>query len=347
MPPSGRGRRPVTVPTALKVVGLGVGIAAAAGATAVVAERAAVRRLRARPDPDAGEGLHLDFEESAEVVTPDGARLHVVARGQGPTIVLVHGLSLDVRTWFKQFDDLPRRGYRVVAFDQRGHGRSTVGSDGFSVPALGRDVGSVLEAVAVRDGILVGHSMGGVGAMAHVSGRPGPARSRLRGLVLLSTLGRSPGAALAGSAGLRRAAGLTPDVATILRRPGLGLLIAGTGFGPGAAPSHVELTRSMISTCPGATSRGGALALVGIDLRGELARVDLPTVVVGGTADIMTPPGAARDLADAIPGARLEIMEGGGHMLMMERAEAFDDLVDRFARVLGLQPLPPGRGPGR
>ncbi len=332
------GRRRVGPSTALKVVGLGVGAAAAAGATAVAAERAAVRRLRLRPDPDAGSDLLLHPDEEAMVPGHDGARIHVVARGRGPTIVLSHGVSLGVRTWVKQFGELPGRGYRVVAFDQRGHGPSTEGSDGFSIAAQGHDVAAVLDAMGVRDGILVGHSMGGVGAMAYVTGRRDHARSHLRGLVLLSTIARSPGVAVAGSEWLARVADRTPDLAWFLKPPGLGLLITAVGFGPGAAPSHLELTRSMIAACPAATSRACALALVGIDLREELAGVDLPTVVVGGTADVMTPPGAARELAAAIPGARLEIMEGGGHMLMLERATAIDDLLDGFARELGLRP---------
>jgi len=101
-------------------------------------------------------------------------------------------------------------------------------------------------------------------------------------------------------------------VASLLKPPGLGLLLTSVGFGPGAAPSHVELTRSMITACPPATSRACGLALVGIDLREEVSRVELPTIVVGGTADVMTPPGAARELAASIPGARLEMREGGG-----------------------------------
>lgn len=334
----GRGRRASRASTVLKAVGLGVGVAAAAGATAVAAERAALERVRRRPDPDAERELRLDPDEEAMVAGHDGARVHVVARGRGPTLVLAHGLSLGVRAWVKQFADLPDRGYRVVAFDQRGHGHSTPGSDGLTVEALGRDVGRVLDALGVHDGVLVGHSMGGVGAMSYVTSRPAPARSRLRGLVLLSTIGRAPGAALARSEWFRRAAALSPDVTRLLAPPGLGLLVTGVGFGPGAVASHLELTRSMITACPPATSRAGALALVGIDLRRALAGVDLPTLVVGGTADVMTPPGAARELAASIPGARLEMMEGGGHMLMLERAAAFNDMLDGFAREVGLRP---------
>jgi pimeloyl-ACP methyl ester carboxylesterase len=70
------------------------------------------------------------------------------------------------------------------------------------------------------------------------------------------------------------------------------------------------------------------------DVRTDLGRIELPTLVVVGTRDLLTPPRRARDVAARIPGARLEVLEGCGHLVMLERADTLDDLLERFSAEL-------------
>jgi pimeloyl-ACP methyl ester carboxylesterase len=111
----------------------------------------------------------------------------------------------------------------------------------------------------------------------------------------------------------------------------VGLLLARLGFGRDPQPSHVELTRQMILACTPATRRDAPAALVDLDLTEELARITVPTLVVCGSADVLTPPSESRRIAHRIPGARLEILDGGGHMLMLEQPEALHRLLVDFA----------------
>jgi 3-oxoadipate enol-lactonase len=162
------------------------------------------------------------------------------------------------------------------------------------------------------------------------------AAARVRGIVLMSTLARTQ---LGGSALLRKfveeASGRGPAASQLLAQPNLGFLLARIGFGRDPQASHVELTREMIVACEADESRNAIGALLGLDLTDELARIELPTLVLSGSADVITPPAESRRIAAAIPGARLEVFKGAGHMLMLERTAEVDQLIDEFARHLG------------
>jgi pimeloyl-ACP methyl ester carboxylesterase len=117
--------------------------------------------------------------------------------------------------------------------------------------------------------------------------------------------------------------------------PNLGFLLARLGFGRDPQPSHVELVRQMLSECPPETRLDAPRALIGLDLTPELPKIRVPTLVVVGSADLLTPPAQARLITALIPGARLEVLPGGGHMLMLERSEAVDRMIVAFAREVG------------
>lgn len=320
----------------LKGLGVVAGVAVGAVGAAYAAQRAMSRNLRHRPDPDAGRLGPLRVDEARVLQAHDGGSLSTFSRGSGPTFLFSHGVSISSRTWVKQFDELPARGVRVVAYDQRGHGASVAGTTGHSIENLAADIQTVLDELDLHDVVLVGHSMGGIAAQAYALHHPAHARERVRGLVLLSTFGRTPLAALAkfdGPAG--RVSGWL-DLAALAARPELGTLIARLGFGRDPRASHVELARQMLSECAPDTSSAAILPLLGLDLTGELARLEIPVLVIGGSGDLLTPPFEARHLARHIPGARLHILERAGHMLMLERTDELHALLFDFARDLGL-----------
>jgi pimeloyl-ACP methyl ester carboxylesterase len=316
----------------LKRVGVVAGVAGVAAGAIYAVERALVARLRQQEDPDAGRSFAPDFDEVCDVVTDDGARLRVISRGRGRPIVLIHGVSLSSRVWTKQFESLPSMGCRVIAFDLRGHGDSTVGVSGHSLDVLAEDVRTVLEELDLHDAVVVGHSMGGMAVQAFAIRHPDVVRERVCGIVLLSTSSRmvmSDIGVLRGAA--ERIVGFAPDVAAFMRQRNLGLLLARVGFGDSPAPSHVEATRQMLSECKRDTIRGAGVGIVTLDLADDLPRVKVPALVVVGTADALTPPRDARAIAGALPDAELVEMPGAGHMLMFERADELDAIIGAFA----------------
>jgi pimeloyl-ACP methyl ester carboxylesterase len=129
------------------------------------------------------------------------------------------------------------------------------------------------------------------------------------------------------------ASSASPDARRmLLRQKNLGFLLARVGFGEDPHPRHVEATRQMLAVCSRATLRDSSRALLALDLTGGLPNVTMPTLVIGGTRDAITPLRQSREIAELVPNARLEEFEGAGHMLMYERADDVDKLIIEFAR---------------
>ena len=210
-----------------------------------------------------------------------------------------------------------------------------MGDTGHSIDNLADDVRSVLEALDLRGAVLVGHSMGGMAIQAFAVRHPDIAVARVSGLVLLSTAARavtSDARRLRGP--LDRVTGAVPNVGAIMRQQNLGLLIARMGFGDSPPPeprrSHPSDARRVFDARRSATRRAPCLSL---DLTPGLPSITLPTLVIVGTADVLTPPGDSRQIASLIPEAELVEFPGAGHMLMYERAAEVDQLILDFARV--------------
>jgi pimeloyl-ACP methyl ester carboxylesterase len=327
-------------------VAAAIGVGAAAAGAGVALVRA---NRRWQSDPTSPEAL--DRTLPADVVdhmvtVGDGGKIHVVERGQGPPVVLVHGVTLGVAVWAPQLRRLADQGHRVIAVGQRGHGRSSAGEGGYSLERLADDLGEVLEALDVTGAVLVGHSMGGMVAQLLALRQPDEFGRHVAGLVLLATsagpLITGPGAArvagaLAGGAdlGLRRAErggrGLIPH-------DGLGPLISRLSFGADPAPCDIELTRSMIAAMSPTAMSGLLPGLLAFDVSRRIGAIDLPTWVVVGSRDTLTPPRMARAMAAAIPRARLVVLPGCGHMVMLEREDELDQLLVRASSEVAPAP---------
>jgi pimeloyl-ACP methyl ester carboxylesterase len=323
----------VNVGDALKRTGIAAGITAGIGGAVYAGQRALAARLRHQEDPDADDPLIPSFDEAIRIDCHDAGNLYVITRGEGPPIVFSHGVTLSSRVWAKQFDSIPAAGFRAVAFDGRGNGESTVGESGHSIENLAEDLRSILETLDLRDAVLVGHSMGGMGVQAFVVHHPEIARARVAGIVLMSTAARavtSDARRIRG--GLERITGAVPNVGLVMRQRNLGLLIARMGFGDSPHPSHVEATRQMLAACSRDTLRDLSRAMLSLDLTSRLPSITIPTLVLVGTADVITPPRDARQIASLVPDANLVELPGAGHMLMYERTDEVDELILDFAR---------------
>jgi non-heme chloroperoxidase len=324
------------------VAGVVAGTAAGTAALAYALERAAVRRLRVDEAGllAAGRSLPTDLEHHFIAVS-DGGRIHAVERGEGPPIVLVHGVTLGVATWAPQLHHLAAR-HRVIAVDQRGHGQSLHGTDGHLLERLADDLIEVLSALEVTGAVLVGHSMGGMVTQLAAVERPEDLKARVAGLVLLATSAGPlfPGAvgpaapalfAALSAKGLRRSeargSGLFPsaDVGTWASR---------VMFGARPNPADVELARSMTDAMSPRSLAELVASLSTFDVHTRIAAIDLPTHVVVGSRDVLLAPRWSKAMAAKIPGARLSVFPGCGHMVMLEREDELNALLSEFSGAL-------------
>src|SRR5437870_7170336 len=301
----------------------GLAVVGPAPAGAVVA---AGRRWRAADDPCAGYALDLDGATPLKVERPDGAVLDgvVVDPESGHTVVLSHCWTGTRATWEPVAARLVARGCRVVLYDQRGHGASTMGTGALTVDHLGDDLAAVLEAVDAHDAVLAGHSMGGMALQALAVGRPDVVAEGVKAMVL------------AGTAGFGVAAGpLSAPVRFVTGDRRVERLMAGR-LGPvlsrgavGRHPRHAHLvaTRDAWMSLPTDVRRQFLIALQAIDFPAGLAGVAVPTTVVVGSRDLLTPPRLARGIANAVPGARLVEVPGAGHMLPYEEPDLLAEII--------------------
>ena len=272
-------------------------------------------------------------------VSADGATLHVEVHGpeDAPAVVLAHGWTCSTAFWAAQMRDLARD-HRVIAYDQRGHGRSPA-SPACSTDALADDLVAVLDATLApgEKAVIVGHSMGGMTVMA-ASARPG-FREHAAAVLLCST----------GSSALVAESTVVPIRAGRLRtwltrhilgsRAPLGpvtplalrILKYGT-MGPGSAPHMVDACARIVHACPRRVRYAWSHVLELLDLDHGVRQLTVPTAVVAGTADRLTPPVHARSLVAALPHCvGLTELPGVGHMTPVEAPET----VTRIVRELG------------
>lgn len=251
-----------------------------------------------------------------------------------PLVVLAHGFPMGRWLWAGVLPAIAAAGWRAAAPDLRGFGDSTLGSGAPSVDAYADDLAAVLDALGARRAVVGGLSMGGYAALAFRRRHP----ERARALVLADTRAEADGA----EARARR------DALVALAAAEGGGAVAATqvdgalGRSTRAAPARVEAFRSLLGDpAPG----GVAAALLAMrdrpDARPLLAGIDVPTLVVGGREDVLTPPSTLRGLADAVPGARLALLDGAGHASAWERPDAFAGALLAF-----LGGLAPDAGPG-
>jgi pimeloyl-ACP methyl ester carboxylesterase len=251
----------------------------------------------------------------------DGAHIHCVHAGAGPSVVLAHGYLLELASFDLVFDELVRAGYHVIAFDQRGHGQSRGGSDGYGSAAAASDYGAVLEHFDVRDGVLVAHSMGSFLALVFCLRKSAIATRRLRRLVLLGGTG---GAVGQGNLQTRLQVPLLKSgvVKSLWRFPPTGRAFVSQLFGDDPDPRFVELTRAMLVRQDLRLSLPLLHALTHESYYERLHEIPIEARVICGELDRTCPPLHSRRLAAALPNATTHWLPGIGHMLGYEAPAA-------------------------
>jgi len=309
----------------------GVALVAATGLLGLAAARTRVMRIRQNPDPFPRERLIAEPEGEQVLITrPDGTVLRALVAGQGPPVILVHGYTASIVEWNFVSDELQAWGFRVIAFDQRGHGRSTLGSDGIGSEPMAADLAAVLRHFDVHDGVLVGHSMGGFVTIRTVLDHAELAQ-RLRGLVLFATWA---GRILDEAPQNRLQIPLLQSgiLQRLLHNKTVAVLFGAAQCGARPSPAmlsvFVELFNQHLD------EHGPLLPIVRAFSREDryprLAEIAIPTVVMVGSADRTTPPSHSRRLAEGIPGARLVTVPDAGHPLNWEAADELIKVIESF-----------------
>ena len=361
----------------------------------------------ARMAVEAGSHNELTLPDDVahhNVDTDDGGKIHLVEKGNGRPLVLLHGVTLSAEIWALQLRELSRD-FRVIALDQRGHGLSVPGRDGFGmanafntfnlsnsrayrgkaantgtavgakagrgtttgssatqptkvvnlfpsddnrngldhVPdqdgneirigsavtfRMAKDLQDVLEALDLQDAILVGHSMGGMVAMEYAVNLAMPRLDdRVTALAFTST-SADPLVRIPGLDDLTTAVVSVAESALrlsskrgrhIIPKGDLSYWSTRLAFGRSPDPAHVCLTERLVRSVPPAWAAELVSSLIKFDMAGQLDTISIPTYILVGSADVLTPPYYARRIASRITGAELHVLPGCGHMSMLER----------------------------
>lgn len=274
------------------------------------------------------------------IITRDGTEIFYKDWGSGQPIVFSHGWPLNSDAWDDQLLFFSRQGYRAVAHDRRGHGRSTQTAAGNDMDTYADDLAALIEALDLSDVVLVGHSTGG-GEVAHYIGRHGTGRVAKAVLVgaitpgLLRSDWNPNGSPIEAWDGIRD--GLAKDRAQFYRD------LAAPFYGanrPGAAVSQGTLDQFWrLSMQAGLKNAFECTYVWETDFREDLARFDIPTLVIHGSDDQIVPvAGSAQLVADYVPGAEVKIYLDAPHGLPATHKDQFNADLLAFIRGGATEP---------
>jgi 3-oxoadipate enol-lactonase len=243
--------------------------------------------------------------------------------GRGEPLVLIHGLADDHRAWRRALPDLALR-HRVVLYDLRGHGQTSLGEPDETLRQLGEDLIALMDAIAIDAADVAGFSLGGTIAMRAGIDHP----DRIRRLALVATssrVGRS--AADWYRRRVEMVDGKDPSLRETLDRD--------TADVYAEAPAEVDegLLIRRQSTADPRGYRNACAAMAGLNaapLDPELRAITAPTLVVASEKDNHCPPRAAEIIASGIGGSRLEILPDAGHAIPVEKPRELASLINSF-----------------
>ena len=261
------------------------------------------------------------------ISTSDGATIFYKDEGSGQPILFSHGWPLSADAWDAQMLFFGLQGYRVVAHDRRSHGRSSQTWDGNHMDRYADDLAELIEALDLKDIVLVGHSTGG-GEVAHYVGRHGSDRVAKLVLVeavpplMLKTADNPFGTPIEAFDAIRK--GVATDRSTFY----LDLTYPFYGFNRPGATIAEGLRQSFWRMGMQGGIKGQYDCIhefSEVDYSNDLRRVDVPTLIVHSTDDQIVPIDAAgRAAARLVPGAILKEIEGGSHGYAQTNPDEFN-----------------------
>jgi non-heme chloroperoxidase len=265
------------------------------------------------------------------IMTEDSTMLQVISAGTGTPIVLAHGFGGSVRNWNLVFDQLVSEGYQVITFSQRGHKSSTIGKNGIGSKAMAEDYKRVLEYFDVKNGVLVGHSMGGFLNIAFLLNHPDVAQARLKGAMILSSF--------------------AGDISRDNPQNNLQIPMIEKGWMKTIVGSDLlgyAFCASLIGENPYASLIDAGLqdfreqnfepilpilrAFSSENYYNRLHEITLPCVIMVGEKDKTTPAFHSEDLAKGIKNSKIVKISGKGHLINWE---APDEIVAEIKNLAG------------
>lgn len=302
--------------------------------------------LLARRDTDPSKA---DRSEGMMVSGESGSTLYVEMHGpvNAPVIVLTHGWAMDSTIWHYAKRDLSKT-YRVIVWDLPGLGRSKAKTIGLE--AFARDLASVIALAGSQKVLLVGHSIGGMTIQTLARDNPAFYEEHVAGTVLINTTYTNPLKTM-----------ILPRLAQAIRWPllepimrigivlqplvwlgawqsyfsGAAHMANRLGFGKYVTHSQLSHTTLLATrNAPGNINRGN-LAMFRWDATGALAGLSPPVLLLAGSFDIVTKPGASQAIASTASGAACVVIEGVNHMGFLEQSTAYNGAIADFAASLG------------
>ena len=254
--------------------------------------------------------------------------LNYEVHGDGEPLLLLQGLGYGIWGWWKQIGDLSRD-HRLIVFDNRGVGGSSKVTEPYTVDDMADDAAAVLDAAGADSAYVAGISLGGLIAQSLAARYP----DKVRRLVLISTTHGGP-----------EAVPVPPETAAIMLDPGEDLTPEQKirrnmppAFRPGWVEAHPDEFDEIVALRVGnippwdayvAQATAGGTA----DTTGLIGKIGAPTLIVHGTEDRVVPFGNAELLASKIAGAKVEVLSGAGHVVMIEEPDRLHGLIRGFCR---------------
>jgi pimeloyl-ACP methyl ester carboxylesterase len=253
-------------------------------------------------------------------VRVDGRQLSYLTAplpGSDGTVLLIHGSGMSARYWTEQVRGLaPAR--QVVALDLPGHGESDPIPEA-SVEAYADAAADFLTALRARSVFVAGHSLGGAVGLVLAARRP----QVVEGLVLLSCCAKLPEP----PAWIRSLFAFLPAP---VRRSLFFTMARSLLYAPGASDHAISMGMQELAACRVETMRRDLEAADAMDLAQWARGLDVPALIMCGSRDAVTPPELSQRLHELIPGSRLRIIEGSGHMLVLEAPERVNQEIRDF-----------------
>ncbi|WP_406625364.1 alpha/beta fold hydrolase [Acidovorax sp. SDU_ACID1] len=242
----------------------------------------------------------------------------VQVSGRGAPLVFVHGFTTTAEFWREQVEPFSAS-HRVIRINLPGHGVSPRPEGrAYTIEAFADDVLKVYQALDIQDAVLVGLSMGGAIAQQFALTHP----NSVRALVLVDTTPHGLGEDV--------------NVDNVLKAiEELGVVAASQNvidrsFGSATSAQLLAFAKAQVAQTPAFVARQAIVSLNATDSRARLGEIQVPTLILVGNEDIITPPCESEVLAKGIPNSRLEIIADAGHFPMLEQPQAFNRVLADF-----------------
>ena len=259
-----------------------------------------------------GVGIHYQWDQG------QGAN-----RSSDPVVMLSNSLSSNLSMWDKQVPALIQSGFRVLRYDARGHGQSSAPGEPYSIQMLATDAVGLLDSLAIERVHFCGLSMGGMVGQYLGANHP----DRLETATLCAT------------AAYLNAPGVWDERRKLVLETGMSAVVEATlerWFSPAATqtiPADLDAVRAGILLTPPEGYANSCLAIRDMDQRESIKNIRIPVQVIAGENDPSTTVEAAQEIVEAIQGAELAVIDGAQHLLNIEMADEFNQILLSFLKA--------------